>query len=335
MSHQIYEEKFLSYRQPAWHKVGHVVDVQLTAVEAAQQIHLPEITVEPVVTASGIITNHKAIIGHLTAGPTVYSVVSNAYHELSHQRFLETWDRVVKQYVETIGLLQEGAGLFVSAALPDFEVKGDEIKAYILAENWLNGVRADKVRKTPVRVVCWNTLNLSDRHSVEELRFVHNKPVEAQLEQYLGDLIARSTEQYQALKEVFELLASTRVSDEQAQALLTNVYPDKPQPAHLLTRAATDRDALDQLAAWERSNGAQQEHRRGAFALYAGEGRGSQSPAAAGTLWGTYNAVAEYEQYLKKFRKAESVAFGAGADRVAEAFDLCLVAAGVKNTADL
>jgi len=71
------------------------------------------------------------------------------------------------------------------------------------------------------------------------------------------------------------------------------------------------------------------EHRDTAYSLFAGAGRGSLSAAAAGTAWGVYNAVAEYEQYVKRFRKAESVMFGAGKDRVADAFDTVCEFAGV------
>jgi phage/plasmid-like protein (TIGR03299 family) len=329
MAHMIYKEKFLSYRQPAWHGLGQVITEEIGAVEAAQRIQLPEIITEPVLTVSGLGTDYKAIIGKLLEGSTVYSVVSNNYCEIIHLDFLKAWDHCVKQNVETIGLLMHGAGLFVSAKLPSFDVMGDEISAYILAENWLTGTRSTKVRKTPVRVVCMNTLQMSDSQSVEELRICHTQPAIDQLERSLTDLIERSTSQYRALKEVYEILASTKVTDVSAKELLVKVYPDKPVPKHLLAQAATNNDALDELAAWERSNGAQVEHRNQTFGLFAGAGRGAMSQAANGTAWGVYNAAAEYEQYLKKARRAESMMFGAGKDRVADAFNEVCSFAGI------
>jgi phage/plasmid-like protein (TIGR03299 family) len=333
MAHNIYKEKFLTYRQPAWHGLGQVIQDEIGAVEAATRIQLPQIVTEPVVTLSGIATDYKAIIGKLAEGDTVYSVVSQKYHEIAHQTFLEVWDRAVKAHVETIGLLAGGAGLFLSAKIGTMDVKGDEIENYILAENWLNGFRSDKVRLTPQRVVCQNTLQLSDSRSILELIICHTRPAVEQLEKNLADVVTRTTSEYRALKEVFEILASAKVNDEQAKGLFTSVYPNLKQPQGLLARAATDADALDKLAAWERENGAQVEHRKSAFALFAGDGRGAQSEAAAGTAWGAYNAVAEYEQYLKKFRKAESIAFGAGKDRIAGAFDTVCEFAGVNAEA--
>jgi len=329
MAHNIYKEKFITYRQPAWHGLGQVITDEIGAVEAGQRIALPEIAVEPVVTVSGVATDYKAIIGKLAEGNTVYSVVSNKYNEIAHNTFLEVWDRAVAQHVETIGLLAQGAGLFLSAKIGAFDVKGDEIEKYLLAENWLNGFRADKVRLTPQRVVCQNTLQLSDQRSIFELIINHTRPAVAQLEESLKDVIEQTQSEYRALKEVFEILASTKVNDSEAKGLFTNVYPNLKQPEGLLARASTDTDALDKLAAWERENGAQVEHRNNAFGLFAGDGRGSLSEAAAGTAWGAYNAVAEYEQYLKKFRKAESIAFGAGKDRIANAFDVTCEFAGI------
>jgi phage/plasmid-like protein (TIGR03299 family) len=331
VSHQIYDEKFLSYRQPAWHNLGQVITEEIGAVEAGRRIVVPTITTEPVITASGLATDYKAILGDLKEGKHVYSVVTKNYHEITHAQFLETWDKCVKQHVETIGLLQTGAGLFLSAKLPSFDVKGDEIAAYILAENWLTGARSNKVRKTPVRVVCWNTLNLSDSQSLIEYIVHHTRPAIEQLEGHLKELLERSTSEYRALKEVYEILASAKVNDDQAKGLFTSVYPTKELPKALAEKAATDTDALDQLAAWERSNGSQLVNRNKCFALYSGDGVGSTTEAAKGTTWGVYNAVAEYEQYLKKYRKAESVAFGAGKDRVVDAFEAACELAGIET----
>jgi hypothetical protein len=221
--------------------------------------------------------------------------------------------------------------MFLTAETPTFGVKGDEIKAYIMAENWLTGTRSNKVRKTPVRVVCWNTLNASDAHVMFELIIQHSRPAMAQLEANLKELIERSTGEYLALKECYELLANTRVTDGKAEEIFSGVYPSIPMPKALQAQAASNPDALDQLAAWERSNGSQIASRNTCLHLFSGEGVGSMTEAARGTAWGVYNAVAEHEQYIKKYRKAESVMFGAGKDRVAESFDLCCAAAGIKE----
>jgi len=328
MAHQILNEKFVSYRQPAWHGLGQVVDQKMGAVEAGQIIKLPDIHTEPLMTLSGMPTDHKGIICTIDGGArSVLSVVHEDYNEITHKDFAATWDECVRENIETIGVLMDGAGMFMTAKLPDISVKGEEVNCYIMAENWLSGLRATKVRKTPVRVVCMNTLQMSDRASVYELKIIHSKPAIEQLKANLKEIIAKSTAEYQTLRDLFEILASTHLSDEQAKSIFKETYPQRQKPEGLLERLSSDKTALDKLAAWERNNGAQLEHQKACYNLYAGEGTGSMSVAAAGTAWGAYNAVAEYEQYAKNRRRAESSMFGMGKDRVVDAFEsACAVA---------
>lgn len=326
MAHQIYQEKFLSYRQPAWHQLGMVVQEMLTATEAAEQIKVPAIITEQVVTASGLPTQHKAIIGE-TNPRRVYSVVTINYREITHMDFVQAWDRRVKQHIETIGVLMKGAGLFMSAKLPSFSVKGDEMEAYILAENWLTGTRATKVRKTPVRVVCMNTLQMSDAQSVMELRVPHNQQAVEALEENLATIIEKSIGEYRAIREVFEILAGHQASKDEVKQVFEASYPTIKMPERLLSRAHDDDKVLTELARIERDNGIRERHRQACFGLYDGEGLGCLSTAANGTLWGAYNAVAEYEQYHRDARQPESMVFGAGKDRVAAAFEqACAIA---------
>lgn len=323
MSHNIQNNsEFLSYREPAWHKLGMVIDEQIGAVEAGRRLHLPEIMTEPLFTVSGLPTDSKAIIGAVDGAKTVYAVVSKGYHEISHKDFLQAWDGALPEsYVETIGLLGAGETLFLSTKLPGFSVNGDELITYLMAYNPLTGREATTVRITPVRVVCYNTLIMSGSQYVEQHRVVHNQPAAAQIATFLKDAFAKTVAKVETVREAYALLASFRLTDEQAKGSFKAVYPDLAQPVGVMGRATFDKDALDQMAAWERRNGAQMEHRTGCYNLYQGDGRGSMSEAAKGTAWGAYNAVVEYEQHLKRFRKAEFVMFGAGANRVAEAFD--------------
>jgi len=328
MSHEIYKEKFVTLRHPAWHDLGQVLNVPLPAVQAGGLVKLPTLRVEPVVGRdTGIITTYKALVGVEGDKQTVYSVVTNLYHEISHQTFLETWDRATNAYVETLGLLYKGSTLFVTTRLPSFSVKGDEVEPYLLAVNPLVAGKVVVVRKTPVRVVCNNTLEASGKNFLTEWRVVHYKNAVAQLESFLRNAVAQAAAEYETVKEVFELLASKKLQDEQSKELFAGVYPDLPRPEAQLAKLvdpSEEKNALEVLAAWERENGAQVSHRETCYNLYQGRGLGSLTTAAAGTAWGAYNAVVEYEQYLKRYAQTSSFLFGAGAKRVERAYELAL-----------
>lgn len=340
MAHQIYKEKFVTLRQPAWHGLGKVIDTPLHALEAAALVQIPEIRTEEVIGKfSGIDTDCKAIIGIEKVPPskdsaaafdlkeTVYSVVSKNYHEISHQRFLEAWDNATNSYIETLGLLYDGSTLFVTTKLPNFEVKGDEIAPYLLAVNPLRAGKTAKVRKTPVRVVCNNTLEASGKNFIAEWSIIHTQDAAIQLEKFLRNAYEQASAEYETVKEAFELLAATKLNDEAASQLFEGVYPAIPAPAGLLSRdLREDTEALTKLAAWERENSLQISHREKCLALFSGEGVGSRSEAASGSAWGAYNSVVEYEQYLKRYAQSASFLFGAGAQRVERAYDLAISA---------
>ena len=332
MAHKIYKEKFATLRQPAWHGLGHVLEQEMGAVEAARLIEVPKVEVEVISgSKSGVLSDYKAIVGveGNSQGEirTVYSIVSKDYHEITHDRFLETWDKATRDGmgipapVETLGLLYNGSTLFLTTKLPSFGVKGDEINAYLLALNPLQLGKAVTVRKTPVRVVCNNTLEASGKQFTSEWRVIHTQDAAIQLEGFLRNAFEQSKAEYETVKDLFEILANKNVSDDTAKALYASVYPAIAMPNE---GKAADDAGLKMLAAWERENGAQLKHRETCYNLYSGDGLGSMSEAAKGTAWGAYNAVVEYDQYLKRYGQQASFLFGSGARRVERAYELSL-----------
>jgi hypothetical protein len=221
------------------------------------------------------------------------------------------------------------------AKLPSFSVKGDEIDAYLLAFNPLKLGRAATIRKTPVRVVCHNTLQASGYQFSAEWRVCHTKDAVAQLESFLKNMWAQAVSEYETVAEFYSILAGCRLSDDEAKDAIAKVYEQPAMPKGLESLAVSPTEegaaALAKLASWEREKGAAIEHRSKTFALYGGDGRGSQSEAAKGTTRGVYNAVVEYEQHLKRFRQPQSVVFGAGRDRIIEAYNVCAEIAGLET----
>lgn len=333
MAHEIYKGKFVSYRQPAWHGLGLVVPDAIGAAEAARRIAIPTVETGTVYLKAGdgfvAIPGFKAITGREVDNTvSVYDVVTKDYHEITHAAFIDAWVRATNNApIETMGVLYGGATLFTSTKMPTIDVKGDAVDTYLLAFNPLKAGQAATMRVTGVRVVCANTLAASGRDFISECRVIHSRPAVEQLERFIRDTWTMATAKVATLKEAFELLASTRVADDVAKGVLATVYVTVPYPEALLNRASSDRDALRALVEIDRTNAGQQEHRETAYRLFAGDGTGSASDAAKGTAWGLYNAVVEYEQYMKKYRRAESVLVGAGKERIMAAYDATMAVA--------
>lgn len=322
--HNIYAEKFYAHREPAWHKLGLVSSVPMTAWEAGARLGLPRVYTEPIKTVSGlVIPNYKAICGEeldatSVSHVTVYSVVSEEYKAITHGDFVRSWDRATSNApIETLGLLGNGSTLFVLARLPGFDVKGVEHSNYLLAVNPLTGFEAEYGRVTPVRVVCQNTLNLSGGRFVQEFRARHVGNVLNNLDEWLSEMWESARFKSEALTEAFSALASRRVNETEARSVIASAYP-------LPVLSEVDLKTEEKKAEWAAASERQLEHCHKAYNLYEGLGDGSTLVDVAGTAYGAYNAVVEYEQHGKKYGKQTSAFLGAGAKRTGAALDAVL-----------
>lgn len=321
MAHNIHKGKFLTLRKPAWHGLGLVIQDEISGVEAGERIGIPMVFSDAIYTQKGVvIPGYKCIFGKEKNKDAVpFSVVTDDYHEVKHSDFLEAWDNATnKAPIETIGVLGKGEHLFVTTKLPMFDVKGDECESYLLATNMLNGKDANYGRVTPVRVVCQNTLNLSSSNYTDQIRVIHKSESIKQIQEWLRNVWESTKSKGEALKEAYTILANHTPKTKQVNGVLSGVYPTLEFPEHL---DPTTKMGLDALALIEKKNKNNQEHREQVLHLFEGDGLGSDLKSAQGTSWGLWNAVVEYEDHMKSYRRASSSLFGPGAERKQVAFD--------------
>ena len=88
--------------------------------------------------------------------------------------------------IETAGILNDGARMYVTAKMPGkFFIGGDDsegIDDYILFTNTHDGSGAVMALFTPIRVICQNTLNAAIKGAVNKVAFKHTKNVGDKLE---------------------------------------------------------------------------------------------------------------------------------------------------------
>src|SRR5206468_4064854 len=96
------------------------------------------------------------------------------------------------------------------------------------------------IRKTPVRVVCHNTLEASGKAFTQEWRVIHTQDAAIQLEGFLRNAYEQSVAEYATVKELFEILANKPVKEEEVEALYAGVYPDIAMPEHIGKMVARD-----------------------------------------------------------------------------------------------
>ncbi|KKL93629.1 hypothetical protein LCGC14_1872830, partial [marine sediment metagenome] len=129
MPASLFGERFLSYREPAWHRLGLVLDEPITALKAFRKMGPYEVKLIPLsaVGMTDVEIPHRAIVRTGTnddPNNRVFGIVSEDYVLIQPKEFCEIWDEHVAEPIETIGALQQGETLFISTKLPSFDVNG-------------------------------------------------------------------------------------------------------------------------------------------------------------------------------------------------------------------
>ena len=330
MSHEIFGERYLNHRQPAWHGLGlTITDRRVGACEALKLMGEYSIRMEPLYMGNGAAVDRQAIVRDATTKgepEKVLGTVGMEYRPIGPLATCLAYDEAVGEPVETIGALRHGAVLFITVKLPSWSVAGDEIEDYLLVVNPMDGLEAAQIVRSPVRVVCANTLRLSRALGAVQYKVRHSENAHTQLLEWLRQVYASAVDKAKVIQEACEILANVKVATNEVGPILRDIYPDprvprNTAPGEVMKKRLEHREYLAEYAAVAREQ---------VGLLFAGKGRGMDTPAAKGTAWGLYQGVIEYEDYKwgkNAVQAQESALFGARADIKEAAFDRCMALA--------
>jgi phage/plasmid-like protein (TIGR03299 family) len=187
-----------------------------------------------------------------------------------------------KMTMETAGSLWNGRYVWALARTgKDFAVgnKHDEVRSYLLLMSPHVHGKALIKQFTPIRVVCWNTLNFALgerlRGNDSAFRMTHaqkyDEQTKSQAEQALGLVVAQSKE----FQEASALLAKKRVKEDKVESYFCEVLQWDPKKA-------------------EKKDGEESERTPRMLPKFRAaltHAPGAQLPSALGTMWGALNAV--------------------------------------------
>lgn len=296
MSANIFNERFYSLREPAWHGLGKVSEQELGAQEAFGLLTPYDLTMEEVKTVTGLDVGLRAIVREPVPDDpdrVVFGTVGKEYELITPQQICEVFDRAVGAPVETVGALGRGETFFVTTEMPQSKIVGDVVKNFLLVDAPMAGNEALMIRLTPVRTVCQNTLIASRQRTVQSFRIRHDKDAIVRYEEWLGLAYGKAKENLKLLEQFFGAFAKTKVSDAQVADVLSVTYP---LPAMPRRDAPTDIYNA-RIERYEAAIEYQKHSQTLAEELFRGAGQGSTTKAAAGTFWGLYNSVVELEDY--------------------------------------
>jgi phage/plasmid-like protein (TIGR03299 family) len=306
--------------EPAWHRLGTVLDRPATAEEAIKAAHLDwDVIKQPLFAGENEhyrIPSYYAIVrgdDWEKKKATVFGIVGKSYTPVQNREAFSFFDPIVGEKAaiyHTAGALGSGERVWILAKLPDdIRVIGDDIThKYLLLSNSHDGNSAVQIKFTPIRVVCRNTLTMALSQG-PTLRVPHTRDVRERL-RIAANMLNAVKVRYNELEGVFQKMTKVPVGSVKLQHYLGQVFPD---PRRKADEARYER-ALEQAHT----------DRAGAEYLFE-KGKGNEQRGVAGTLWAAYNGVAEYidhRRYAKASgdRQLEAIWFGDGYSVKARAY---------------
>jgi len=304
-----------------WHRQGVALDGPATAAEAIAAANLGwNVIQEPVyVRQSGVfrpVDDKLAITRQDTS--EVFAIMGKGYEPLQNVQAFQFFDDVIARgeaVYHTAGSLFGGRRIWILAKLPEDITIGnsDKVEPYILLSNSHDGSKAVRMQTTPIRVVCWNTLNYamssgSQGFYGKHTRNILNKAEDARREL---DLVHAY---YQMFAKQADQLLNTKMTVIDVQRYLQEVYQfkaDKPYAKQDHRRVKAYEGTLDLLG-----------HPTNTFG------------GMAGSAWAAFNAVTYFVDHERAVRgsleqrddkRLDGSWFGTGAKLRQRAFDLLQV----------
>jgi phage/plasmid-like protein (TIGR03299 family) len=234
----------------------------------------------------------------------VLGIVGDSYEPIQNRDAFTFFDNLVRTdeaIYDTAGALGHGENIWILAKLPGFvQVRGkDIVNKYLLLSNSHDGSSPVRVKLTPVRVVCNNTLSAAFQ-GAGEVRIPPSSTAPKDLEQALS-LLGLSNTLYGQLEVTFKRMALKKITEKQLLDYVKALVPDNEEDADKASAQQIQATCLD---------------------LYE-SGQGAE--LARGTLWGAFNCVTEYTDHKMEKNpdsRLASIWFGRGARLKLKAFHL-------------
>lgn len=307
---------FYSLRQPAWHGLGTVVNEPASTPNILNLARM-DWTVEKVplmaqvpgemgIDANGelvqeqgfaAVQTHRAV--RRTDTGAILGVVGADWTPVQNEELfawmdaLGAWGELT---VETAGALDNGRTVWALARMDALKWEmdsADTIRPYLLLSNGHAGQRALTIMPTTVRVVCSNTLRMSDRqtdsrHSKKGdglaagWKLHHTADIRNRMEA-ARDILVRTTEAWKTTTEQFTRLAEASFDAGMLDDIVAKVWKGEDEEI---------KEAKKNSAAEERAEKIR-------FLLSAPT---NTTTSAQGSAWGALNAITEYLDHETKVR---------------------------------
>ncbi|HEX7574623.1 MAG TPA: DUF932 domain-containing protein [Bacteroidota bacterium] len=291
-----------------WHDMGTELSYPATAREAIEFAGL-NYTVVKKPLKEVVDLNHPGDVPDRwatvrTDTGAVLGIVGDSYEPVQNRDAFKFFDNLVdtdEAIYETAGSLGRGERIWILAKLPGYIKvnRKDIVGKYLLLSNSHDGSSLVRVKLTPIRVVCNNTLT-SALQGAGEIQICHTANAAEDLKQAVS-LLGLTNSLFEQLGVIFNRMALTKISDKQLQDYVKTLVPDEDE--------GDDYKKNQEI--------------RDTFLKLHESGQGAD--LSRGTLWGAFNCVTEYTDHGTEGHpgtRLESMWFGRGEQLKLKAFQL-------------
>jgi len=338
MAHLInYNEKkgthsFVSHGEKAWHGLGQVVDNAMTSSQAIELANLDYQVDKTTIHAS--INTEIEVDGEKTTGlewvkiedrfatyrkdtNEVLGQVGGRYEIVQNKEAFGFFDAIIDEgeaIFETAGVLGKGERIFVTAKLPeDMLVGGEPCSKYIILTNSHDGTSSIIAGLTTIRIVCNNTLQAALQGLSNKIMIQHRVGAKERLSEAYK-VMSIASKYNTEVEGIFNEMAKKKINDEQLKQYITDVM--KPDYKHLIGEEEKEKistrfkNQVNSIYDFALSHPTQ------------------VTDAARGTMWGAYNSISGYFNYVHKFnnneQKFSSQMFGNANNKIIKGFSKAL-----------
>ena len=245
MPANIFGDRFLAKREPAWHKLGETFEDPISMTQAVKRtgidFHISKhpVTVQIDKGDEGIDlvpTKNLAVVREPVEDDNQYrvlSIVGREWTPIQAMDLARMLDPITEKYpVETIGALGYGEKIFMTLDAGESKICGEDHHLYFLVSDHRDGGGALQIAFTPVRVVCQNTLTAGLQNAKINVRLTHTRNIESDTEWYIGLFNQMDSAREEAVA-VMNTLSTTTITKDEAETVVKSAYPDASEPRRL------------------------------------------------------------------------------------------------------
>lgn len=307
-----------------WHGLGKKVEKSLTWAEA-----IIEAGLDWTVGKAPVEFTIKNAVHHFEGKAVTYredtrkplGVVRAGFSIVQNKQAGQVLDAVVGEvgaHYHTAGYLGDGEKVWMLIKLPGvLRVVGDDVvEKYLLCANGHDGTFAFWILETPIRVVCQNTLmSAIGNRASKAFHAVHSANMDLDVKT-IRERLGYAQEKFNVLEQAYQKMAKQTFTAGAERAYFKKA---------ILWPLNEKKEFID-----EEASGRMKNRLNDLLDLFEG-GKGTEIQGVKGTVWGAYNAVAEYTDWhngKSNDKRASSTLFGAGAQMKERAFGLAMELVG-------